>query len=108
MNEEFIEKPDKIKTIFSIDRNLISLSILNFFLNAAVSLITPFYPKLAYDKGLNATVVGLVFAINPIGSFLISFYIGGMMEKLGKKSIMFWSIIIQVSTIISFGLIYYI
>lgn len=59
-----------------MDGNLIALSTMNFFLNAAVSVITPFYPAIASDKGVNATLIGLIFALNPIGSFSVSLSIG--------------------------------
>lgn len=46
-------KPYEPKKIFGLDGNLVALSIMNFFLNAAVSVITPFYPPTALDKGVS-------------------------------------------------------
>ncbi|EGR32568.1 major facilitator superfamily protein, putative [Ichthyophthirius multifiliis] len=106
--QEPLLNQDKVIKILGIDRNLLFLSLLNFFLNATVSLIVPFYPTIATIRGVNATITGLVFSMNPVGSFLISFYIGSMMERLGKKQIMFWSMLVQVLTVVTFGLIYYI
>ncbi|KAL4482772.1 hypothetical protein ABPG72_022332 [Tetrahymena utriculariae] len=96
------------KKIFGADGNLIALSVMNFFLNAAVSVITPFYPGIANDKNVNQTLIGLIFALNPIGSFSVSLSIGQMMGFLGKKNLMFYGLIIQVLTIVTFGVVYYI
>lgn len=53
-------------------------------------------------------MIGLIFALNPIGSFSVSLSIGQMMGKLGKKNLMLWGLVIQSLTIIAFGLVYYI
>jgi len=62
--------------IFGFDGNLVALSMMNFFLNAAVSVITPFYPPIALDKGVSQFMIGFIFALNPIGSFSVSLSIG--------------------------------
>lgn len=46
-------KPYVPKKVFGLDGNLVALSIMNFFLNAAVSIITPFYPPTASEKGVS-------------------------------------------------------
>lgn len=62
--------------VFGLDGNLVALSTMNFFLNAAVSVITPFYPPAALSKGVSQAMIGFIFALNPIGSFSVSLTIG--------------------------------
>ena len=69
-------KPYEPIKIFGFDGNLVALSVMNFFLNAAVSVITPFYPPIALEKGVSQFMIGFIFALNPIGSFSVSMSIG--------------------------------
>ncbi|KAL4476627.1 hypothetical protein ABPG72_000786 [Tetrahymena utriculariae] len=92
-----------LKTICGLDANLIALSSMNFFQNAAVSIIVPFFPPIAKDIGVTPTMIGLILSFNPIGSFLTSLVVGQMMGRLGKKNLMIWGLIFQSISIASFG-----
>ncbi|EAR96695.3 MFS transporter (macronuclear) [Tetrahymena thermophila SB210] len=92
-----------LKTICGFDANLIALSSMNFFQNAAVSIIVPFFPPIAESIGVSSTMIGLILAFNPIGSFLTSLIVGQMMGRLGKKNLMIWGLIFQSLSIASFG-----
>ncbi|KAL4432974.1 hypothetical protein ABPG74_005347 [Tetrahymena malaccensis] len=92
-----------LKTICGLDANLIALSSMNFFQNAAVSIIVPFFPPIAESIGVSSTMIGLILAFNPIGSFLTSLIVGQMMGRLGKKNLMIWGLIFQSLSIASFG-----
>ncbi|EAR96693.2 MFS transporter (macronuclear) [Tetrahymena thermophila SB210] len=92
-----------LKTICGLDANLIALSSMNFFQNAAVSIIVPFFPPIAKDIGVTSTMIGLILSFNPIGSFLTSLIVGQMMGRLGKKNLMIWGLIFQSISIASFG-----
>lgn len=64
----------------SIDQPLICFCALNFFLNAAVSVIAPFYPPLAKEKAhISVSMIGYIFGLNPIGAFFFSLVIGKKM-----------------------------
>ncbi|KAL4432973.1 hypothetical protein ABPG74_005346 [Tetrahymena malaccensis] len=92
-----------IKTICGLDANLIALSSMNFFQNAAVSIIVPFFPPIADKIGVSSTMIGLILACNPIGSFLTSLIVAQLMGRLGKKNLMVWGLIFQSLSIASFG-----
>ncbi|EAR96694.1 MFS transporter (macronuclear) [Tetrahymena thermophila SB210] len=92
-----------LKTFFGIDANLIALSSMNFFMNAAVSIIVPFFPPIASKIGVSSTMIGLILAFNPIGSFLTSLIVAQLMGRLGKKNLMIWGLIFQSISIASFG-----
>lgn len=64
-----------------IDKPLICFCALNFFLNAAVSVIAPFYPPLAKDKAhVSVSTIGYIFGLNPIGAFFFSLVMGKKMS----------------------------
>ncbi|KAL4476625.1 hypothetical protein ABPG72_000784 [Tetrahymena utriculariae] len=92
-----------LKTICGFDANLIALSSMNFFQNAAVSIIVPFFPPIAESIDVSSTMIGLILAFNPIGSFLTSLVVGQMMGRLGKKNLMIWGLVFQSLSIASFG-----
>ena len=51
------------------------------------TLIAPFYPKIAKEKGIPLWMVGIVFALNPFGNMIASFFIGRYLNKLGRKNV---------------------
>ena len=50
--------------------------------------------------------VGLVVGANPIGGWLFGLFIGKYLMVLGRKKIMFVSLIISVITLVALGLCY--
>lgn len=87
------------------DAPQIALCCMNFFLNAGVSIIVPFYPPLAAERGLDFLTIGLVFGAHPIGSFLFSLVVAKFMEQWGRKNLMIFGLIVQATTIFMFGLL---
>ena len=98
-----------------IDLPLIALCLNNFFLNAATSVIAPFYPPLATGQNreygvplrLGEGAVGLVIGMNPVGGFLFGLVVAQFMQKLGRRPIMLVSLITTVLTLVGLGLSYY-
>jgi len=94
---------------------LIALCILNFFLNAACSVITPFFPPLAEgsnvfpDNPLSVSngVIGMIIGIHPIGGFFFGFFVSKFMMRIGRKVLMLWSLIVTVITLTAMGLCYH-
>jgi MFS family permease len=41
-----------------------------------LSLITPFFPPFAYDKGISQSTMGYIIAANPLGSLSTSLLLG--------------------------------
>lgn len=77
-----------------IDLNLLCFCLINYFLNAAVSVIIPFYPPLAHSVGLSMTEIGYILAINPLGGFLFSIALGSKMSLWGRKFCMVLGLVI--------------
>lgn len=51
------------------------------------TLIAPFYPKVAEDKGLPLWLIGVIFALNPFGNLLASPFLGKYLMRLGRKRV---------------------
>ena len=87
----------------AFDAILIGLYTLNFFINAANSVLAPFYPNEAISKGVSTGVIGVVFSAHPICSFFFSLALGKMMKLWGRKKILTISLILQAIGLILFG-----
>ncbi len=60
------------------------LILANMFSVISVSIIAPFFPPLAEEKGFSAELTGLVLSSNPLGAFIASFILGKVMTKVGS------------------------
>lgn len=47
-----------------------------------LSLISPFYPTYAEKFKISQTILGLIFAINPIGGMIASLIVGKILTKV--------------------------
>jgi len=61
------------------------LAIANFTSAACMSILAPFYPKVAEDKGVSPAQYGFVFGIHRLIMFLVSPLCGKYMKKIGPK-----------------------
>lgn len=80
---------------------------MNFFLNAACSVIAPFYPNQAKNAGLNSFETGLVIGMHPVGGFLFGLLVAKFMVRMGRRNLMCGSLIVTVITLILMGISYY-
>lgn len=90
------------------DSTLFALYSLNFFINAANSILAPFYPSEASSKGVSQSIVGIIFSAHPICSFFFSLILGKMMKFWGRKKILAISLILQAIGLILFGAVIHI
>lgn len=58
------------------------LLICNFLMCSALSVVTPFFPPYAIEKGVTEEVVGLIISSNPIGAFFASLYLGKVLNDV--------------------------
>ena len=58
------------------------LVLANLFSVISVSIIAPFFPPLAEEKGFSEGITGFVLSANPLGSFVASFILGKTMTKV--------------------------
>jgi len=89
----------------AFDAILFGLFSLNFFINAANSVLAPFYPNEAIAKGVSKSLIGIVFSAHPICSFFFSLVLGKMMKLWGRKRILTISLILQAIGLILFGVV---
>jgi len=61
---------------------------ISFSIAAANSILVPFFPVLALERGLNDTLIGIIFAIAYLGSFLSSLVFGKLLFILGRKKLL--------------------
>jgi MFS family permease len=55
---------------------------------AAVSGITPFFPKIAVDRGMPEWSIGLIYAVCPLTSILTTVSLPRVQERFGRKTIL--------------------
>jgi MFS family permease len=46
------------------------------------SLITPFFPPFALEKGIHTNLLGFIISANPVGAFLSSIALGKLMNEV--------------------------
>lgn len=92
----------------TIDQRLLGLYSLNFFINAANSILAPFYPDVAIDKGVSKDIIGFIFSSHPIASFLFSLLLGKMMHFWGRKKILILGLLLQSLGLATFGAVIHI
>lgn len=87
----------------AIDKRLFGLYSLNFFINAANSILAPFYPDEAIAKGVSKDVIGLIFSSDPLASFFFSLALGKMMNKWGRRKLLTIGLFLQSFGLAAFG-----
>ena len=87
------------------DLRLLGLLLLNIIINAAISIIAPFYPAEAAKRGMSEDIVGFVFAALPLGGFFFSLIFGKYMRFWGRKKLLFIGMILLIIGFIMFALI---
>lgn len=84
------------------------ICMVNFLSNSAYSSIAPFYPNEAISKGVDPSLLGLVFSCYSLAMFIFSPFFKMMLDKMGSKSVLIMGLLTQGISMIIFGLFYYI
>jgi MFS family permease len=92
----------------AIDKCLLGLYSLNFFINAANSILAPFYPGEALSKGVSQDVIGFIFSSHPLASFVFSLILGKMMNIWGRRKLLIIGLVLQSIGLIVFGAVIFI
>jgi MFS family permease len=53
-----------------------------FLMCSSLSVVTPFFPPYAMEKGVSEEIVGLIISSNPIGAFFASLYLGKILDEV--------------------------
>ena len=70
---------------FDVKQVAIYIGLLLVF--ATFTLIAPFYPKIAEDKGIPIWLIGCIFSLNPLANLITSLLLGKYMNAIGRKNI---------------------
>ncbi len=81
---------------------------LNFITNGGTSLMAPFYPDVARQKGVKDIYIGNVFGIFNVGAFISAIIFGKMMKFWGRKLILTLGLLLVGSMTLIYGLIIYV
>ncbi|XP_062611583.1 MFS-type transporter SLC18B1-like [Saccostrea cucullata] len=86
---------------------LLMMAVCNFCAAANFSILGPFFPEEANKKGTSQTVVGLIFGIFELISFLVSPIFGNYMTKIGTKFLFVAGVSVSGVCTILFGVLIY-
>ncbi|KAF5270508.1 hypothetical protein FQA39_LY08386 [Lamprigera yunnana] len=87
---------------------LLSLALVDFMCFCSMSLMAPFFPKEAAEKGLSNTLSGFVFSFYALIMFISSPIFGKILPILGAKFLFLSGIILTGTCNILFGLLEYV
>ncbi|XP_018321088.1 MFS-type transporter SLC18B1-like [Agrilus planipennis] len=87
---------------------LISLSFVNFMSFCSMSIMAPFFPKEAAEKGLSDTLSGFVFSFYALVMFLTSPLFGKIIPRVGAKFLFISGIFVAGTCNILFGALEYV
>lgn len=74
---------------------------------SSFTIIFPFYPGVADSKGIDIWLVGLIFSMNPIIKLLVTPFLGRVMFKIGRKTVVILSMILVGLSMLVLGPIEY-
>uniref|UniRef100_A0A1Y1NFI9 Major facilitator superfamily (MFS) profile domain-containing protein n=4 Tax=Photinus pyralis TaxID=7054 RepID=A0A1Y1NFI9_PHOPY len=87
---------------------LLSLAIVDFMCFCSMSIMAPFFPKEATEKGLSNTLSGFVFSFYALVMFVTSPIFGKILPLLGAKFLFISGITLTGTCNILFGLLEYV
>ncbi|CAG9863397.1 unnamed protein product [Phyllotreta striolata] len=87
---------------------LASLALVDFMSFCSTSIMAPFFPREAHEKGVSATFTGLVFSFYALVMFISSPIFGKITPKFGAKFLFLLGIFAAGTGNILFGLLEYI
>lgn len=86
---------------------VVLICAVNFLSNSAYSSIAPFYPTEAISKGVDPSMLGLVFSCYSLAMFIFSPLFKSMLDRFGSKPVLILGLITQGVSMIIFGLFDY-
>lgn len=82
---------------------VILICLVNFLSNSAYSSIAPFYPTEAISKGVDPSMLGLVFSCYSLAMFIFSPFFKSMLDKWGSKPVLIVGLTVQGVAMVIFG-----
>lgn len=59
--------------------------MINFAGNSGYAIVIPLFPPLAASKGIDASTIGYIFCLYPVGGFIVSLILGQNMSNKRMK-----------------------
>lgn len=87
-----------------IDWALVGLFMTSLLANSVYSVIAPFYPQVAGQKGVRSEIVGIIFSAYPIAAFMTSPILGLFISKIGRKRTLAFGGFLIALTMFGFGI----
>lgn len=87
---------------------LAMLALVDFFCFCSMSIMAPFFPKEAADKGLSDTTSGIVFSFYALVMFLSSPVFGKILPKIGAKFVFLLGMFVAGICNLLFGMLEYV
>ena len=81
-----------------------SLILLNFLSFSTYGIPITFFPNVAETRGISGILVGLIFAMYPMGAFCCGLIVGKMLTKWERKRVIIFSQILMGLSILIFGM----
>ena len=82
---------------------LSALTLFYLLVNVVYSLMGPFYPITALDKGVSPIFIGAAFSMMPAASFLASPFIGNSMDKISRRGALTLGLTLQAVAMVLLG-----
>ena len=57
-----------------------------FLVCITYTMIAPFYPQIAQDKGVPLWLIGVIFSLNPLAYLITALFLGKYMVLIGRKN----------------------
>lgn len=101
VSEEFLlpKEDQKPKKYSKREKRLVMVAIcsVTFLANSAYSSIAPFYPAEAEQKGVNPSLIGLIFSGYALAMCLLSPVSAILMNRYGRKRVLMLGCLFEVS-----------
>jgi MFS family permease len=86
-----------------MDFTLACIFLIQFLANAIYSILAPFFPIIAKEKGLRGETIGLIFSGYPIAAFLSAPIYGLMIIRFGRRKMFLTGSLLIASTLFGFS-----
>mmetsp|Transcript_13572 Transcript_13572/g.19822 ORF Transcript_13572/g.19822 Transcript_13572/m.19822 type:complete len:430 (+) Transcript_13572:1937-3226(+) len=89
----------------SVNKALVGMFLTVMLTHSLYSVIAPFFPQIAAERGIGGSFVGWVFSCYPIAAALLSPVLGLVVSKLGRKRVFLGGAVIVILSGFSFALL---
>jgi MFS family permease len=90
-----------------VDLVLISINLIFFLACVTYSILAPFYPIIAKEKGFGETFIGVIIGLYPLVGIVTTTLLARAIIRFGRKQIMFVGGLIEVAALVLFAFTIY-